>query len=118
MLILNALNCTLWTIYGLAGAGAKAWVCNIIGLSITSVFIVWYLIYTEYRKEIKFSLIFAYCLIVLKCVTFGFYCNDHLDDYGRSYVKNKVGNIAVIVCTIMSAGPSQKMVSQFLFFFS
>lgn len=112
MLVCNALNCSIWIIYGMAGGGVQPWVCNMIGLSLTLVYVVWYLLYKYESIAYKLLSIFLSFLVIGILVGLGF-VNLFKED-GDSF-KTTCHDItywmALVINVIMYAAPGQNLVS-------
>ena len=111
MLVFNTLNCGLWIVYGMSGGGTQPWVCNLIGLSFTLVYVVWYLLYRFEEKTSKISSIVASLMLVAGILTFSFINLFNSDENFRKDTKKISGLIALVFNICMYAAPGQNLVS-------
>jgi solute carrier family 50 protein (sugar transporter) len=114
MLVFNTLNCGLWVVYGMSGGGTQPWVCNLIGLSFTLVYVVWYLLYRFEDKSSKISSIVGSLLLVGGILAFSFICLKSDNEDFRKDTKKISGIIALVFNILMYAAPGQNLVREFL----
>lgn len=108
MLFFNVFNTALWVIYGLCGGGTQPWVANSIGLTLSSVYVIWYLLYCFNEGSKKAFAILGY-LVMLGGVIFVALYGHYNDTIGHP-IMVWVGWIALVINTIMYAAPGQNLV--------
>lgn len=111
MLVFNTLNCSLWIIYGMSGGGTQPWVCNLIGLSFTMVYVIWYLLYRFEEKGTKITTIVGSLVFVAAILAFSFINLFNTDKDFRASTKKISGLVALVFNICMYAAPGQNLVS-------
>lgn len=114
MLVFNTLNCGLWVLYGMSGGGTQPWVCNLMGLSFTLVYVVWYLLYRFEDKVTKIATIAGSLILVAAILTYSLINLKSKDEDFRKENKTVSGWIALIFNICMYAAPGQNLVSIFI----
>lgn len=109
MLFFSIVSTSLRVLYGMSGAGDKIAYTNIIGMSLSVIFTIWYFrIYyrdNDDKKLYSAILILSYLIFIL---SLGMYCNFNYD-FARS-VHSRVGSSSCILSIILYAAPGQNMV--------
>lgn len=112
MLFFSIVSTSLRVLYGMSGAGDKIAYTNIIGMSLSVVFTIWYfrIYYKEDDEKKMYSVIVIVSYYVL-ILSIGMYCNFNYD-FAKT-VHSKVGSGSCILSIILYAAPGQNMVSIF-----
>lgn len=110
MFLANTFNCVLWVIIGGASKQIPQWSCNMVGLVFSLFWISWYILICVKDKVLKI-LGLIICLLVLGINGVSlYYLLSYKENEWKPDVTAIIGYIAIVVNTIMYAGPGQNLI--------